>query len=392
MIAAFVGSEEEATTFVAWMNSLWPGLKFTFDWSNKELTYLDVNLIMTEGGGLETDRYIKPTNPQLFLHYQSNHPKQVFKSIVYGQAVTVKTICSTDEFVNKHFNLLRKKFSERGYPTQVVEENLNKGASLQRMDLLKPRPSYPTNAVPATQIKPKFKPTFIITYNPHNPDLRGWLRETYFILQSDSKMAKIYPRPPSVVFRQARSLKNHLVRSHFKELPHSDQSDHEDRPAGCYKHQHGARGGGSRCKLCKTLKESNQFTSTFTGLQHKMRHHLTCKSRYTVYLITCLRCTKQYTGSSTDPLHVRHCGHRAEIREGNTELGRHFVRCGEEHISIQIIDCVKSSEEEALRYLEGVWQNRLATFTQNEGNINIRDEMKRNTNPRLPSFIQQIIG
>ena len=140
------------------MNSLWPGLKFTFDWSNKELTYLDVNLIMTEGGGLETDRYIKPTNPQLFLHYQSNHPKQVFKSIVYGQAVTVKTICSTDEFVNKHFNLLRKKFSERGYPTQVVEENLNKGASLQRMDLLKPRPSYPTNAVPATQIKPKSNP------------------------------------------------------------------------------------------------------------------------------------------------------------------------------------------------------------------------------------------
>ena len=134
----------------------------------------------------------------------------------------------------------------------MVEENLNKGASLQRMDLLKPRPSYPTNAVPATQIKPKFKPTFIITYNPNNPDLRGWLRETYFILQSDSKMAKIYPRPPSVVFKQARSLKNHLVRSHFKELPHSDQSDHEDHPAGCYKHQHGARGGGSRRKLCKT--------------------------------------------------------------------------------------------------------------------------------------------
>ena len=169
-------------------------------------------------------------------------------------------------------------------------------------------------------------------------------------------------------------------------------SDHEDRPAGCYKHQHGARGGGSRFILCKTLKESNQFTSTFTGLQYKMRRHLTCKSRYTVYLITCLRCTKQYTGSSTDPLHVRHCGHRAEIRERNTELGRHFVRCGEEHISIQIIDCVKYGEEEALRYLEGVWQNRLATFTQNEGNINIRDEMKRNTNPRLPSFIQQIIG
>merc|ERR1719187_1971293 len=34
---------------------------------------------------LETDRHIKPTNPQLFLHYTSNHPKSVFKAIVYGQ-------------------------------------------------------------------------------------------------------------------------------------------------------------------------------------------------------------------------------------------------------------------------------------------------------------------
>ena len=47
-------------------------------------------------------------------------------------------------------------------------------------------------------------------------------------------------------------------------------------------------------------------------------------------------------------------------------------------MSVQIIDCVKDGEEEALRYLEGIWQNRLATFTNNENNINIRDEMRRN--------------
>ena len=73
-MAVFLGTEEEAVEFVAWMNTLWPGLKFTFDWSNKELTYLDVKLIITEEGKLETDRLIKPTNTQLFLHYQSNHP------------------------------------------------------------------------------------------------------------------------------------------------------------------------------------------------------------------------------------------------------------------------------------------------------------------------------
>ena len=62
----------------------------------------------------------------------------------------------------------------------------------------------------------------------------------------------------------------------------------------------------------------------------------------------------------------------------SSELGRHFAQCGGvESMSLKIIDYVREGEEEALRYLEGVWQNRLATFVQNN-NINLRDEMKRN--------------
>ena len=112
IIAAMKGTKEDAQRFVDWMNTLWPKLEFTFEWSDKELTYLDVNLIMTEGK-LETDRFIKPTNPQLYLHFKSNHPPQVFKAIVFGQAITVKTICSKEEFVVKHFENLKQKFMER---------------------------------------------------------------------------------------------------------------------------------------------------------------------------------------------------------------------------------------------------------------------------------------
>ena len=58
-----------------------------------------------------------------------------------------------------------------------------------------------------------------------------------------------------------------------------------------------------------------------------------------------------------------------------TELGEHFATCGMENLQLQIIDCVKVGEDMALIQLEGVWQNRLATFKAH-GNINIRDEMK----------------
>ena len=84
-----------------------------------------------------------------------------------------------------NFMNLKNKFREQGYPMEMVEEELGRGAALQRADLLRPRPAYPVNAVPTVPAKPKFKSTFIITYNHHNPNLREWLKETHFILQSD---------------------------------------------------------------------------------------------------------------------------------------------------------------------------------------------------------------
>ena len=72
-------------------------------------------------------------------------------------------------------------------------------------------------------------------------------------------------------------------------------------------------------------------------------------------------------------MHMRHTGHRSEIDNKSSELGEHFSMCGSNQLSIQIIDCVKNGENEALSILEGFWQNMLATFTVH-GNINIRNE------------------
>ena len=53
-------------------------------------------------------------------------------------------------------------------------------------------------------------------------------------------------------------------------------------------------------------------------------------------------------------MNIRHGGHRQEIREEKSELGRHFARCGEENLPIQLIDCVKEGAEDTLRYVEGI--------------------------------------
>ena len=75
-------------------------------------------------------------------------------------------------------------------------------------------------------------------------------------------------------------------------------------------------------------------------------------------------------------MHLRHGGHRSEVENESLELWEHSAHCGIGNMSIQIIDCVNPGEDEALSILEGYWQNILATFQANNGNINIRNEWK----------------
>ena len=85
-------------------------------------------------------------------------------------------------------------------------------------------------------------------------------------------------------------------------------------------------------------------------------------------------------------MHLRHGGHRSEVENESSELGEHFARCGIGSMSLQIIDCVKYGEDEALAVLEGYWQNLLATFQANDSNINIRNEWKNYMGPQ-PIFL-----
>ena len=156
--------------------------------------------------------------------------------------------------------------------------------------------------------KAPFKPTFILTYNPHNPPLKEWFNEGYALLKCDPKRRQIYSKPPSVTFRQAPSLRRILTRNRFKELPYRDLGDEEERPPGCYGHTHSTR--GARCQLCPRLKVSTKFTSKITEFSYQIRHRFNCKSKFCVYLVTCDKCGCQYTGSTVQHMHLRHGGHR----------------------------------------------------------------------------------
>ena len=55
------------------------------------------------------------------------------------------------------------------------------------------------------------------------------------------------------------------------------------------------------------------------------------------------------------------------------------------YFGIQMRDFLKPGQTEAALIVEGIWQNRLATFEQN-GNINVRHELTKMSSPTAVFF------
>ena len=119
--------------------------------------------------------------------------------------------------------------------------------------------------------------------------------------------------------------------------------------------------GTKRCLCCKSLDSDNCYKSFSTG--HKFVFDktgiFTCKTKFVIYLITCMKCGIQYVGQTRQELHCRLNGHRHSIDKDklSTYLCQHFNSAGHSFsdISLQIIDCVDSTQmsaEEAKRELD----------------------------------------
>ena len=105
---------------VEWLKSIMPGvIKFKFDFSFTRIVFLDLE-IFQEDGELKTSLHVKPTNKQLFLDYNSNHPENCKQSLPYSQALRVVERCTSEPDREENLENLKSKFEERNYPTELV--------------------------------------------------------------------------------------------------------------------------------------------------------------------------------------------------------------------------------------------------------------------------------
>ena len=370
--APFQGDGEKADWFVNKLNSLFPGqLQFTFDFEEVSLVFLDLKISLNrQTNKLEVDKYVKPTNSQLYLNFKSCHAPHIFPSIVYSQALTAFKICSRDEWRSIHFENLREKFLEQNYPEEMISVQFEKVLKLNRSDLIFKRNKKTKDANKTS----RFSTPLIITYHPQNPPIYKWIKEEMGILHLNKQCRDIIPAIP-VVTRQAKNVGQISVRAR-----HWLKDNQQDAEPGC-KVVH-----ADRCVACKRMKETDTFRNEITGKTYRIKRKYSCKSSWIIYLAECSACNTNYIGQTFDQRGFvgRHYGHRQDCKAGVGGLGQHFHQhhAGSmEELVITIIDSVEPGNHSLLDRKEEEWIHRLKTMDHmGMGGMNVRDDIKRNTN------------
>ena len=278
-------------------------IKFDCLSSKVSINFLDTT-VSFDGNRLKCTLFRKPTDRNTLLRYDSFHPSHIKRSIVYSQALRIIRICSKPVDAIRELDDLCGRLLNRGYSIDIINNGINKARQLSRDALLRYQTRDKSN---------DFVP-FITTYHPLNFQIRKILKNLYPILQ-DPTLINVFPKSPSLVFRQPPSCRSSLVSSLF----HS-QVNNELGTFPC---------GKPRCLTCKHISSNTEFF--YNGIRLHISDTYNCGSTGVVYLIYCSSCPDAwYFGETSTALRTRLNGHRQTITNHNigVPVGEHFNHPG----------------------------------------------------------------
>ena len=134
IIAIWTGRDDEVP--LLFKDVVDENVKLTYVFGGKSVEALDILISLENDGTISTRLYRKPTEGTQFVHWSSNHPYHLKKSIPYSQLLRLKRNCSKDvDFLTEARTLLYK-FRLRGYPSKILDQALDKAIAVPREGLL----------------------------------------------------------------------------------------------------------------------------------------------------------------------------------------------------------------------------------------------------------------
>ena len=255
-------------------NNFTPNLRFTYESSEKSISFLDLIITVSEQK-LKTTLHIKSTDRHQYLHYASSHPEHTKRSVVFSQTLRISRLCSEENDFKNYRSQMKSWFLKRGYPEKLIENEMRK-VKFGKEGIKKAKG---VKGIP-----------FVVTYHPQLKNLGRIINQNIYLLNMNEETKKVFSPRPMVSFRSPRKTSSYLVRAKLYPL---------DRVVGSTKC------GKKRCEVCMNVSETNTFTSNVTGETYKINHKLTCDDNCLIYLLSCKCCGKQYVGETTDSFRYR---------------------------------------------------------------------------------------
>ena len=119
------------------MNNLHPTIKFTFEHSTQEISFLDMKIHIGADRKLSTTLYRKPTDCAALLHFHSKHSLKCKKSIVFSQALRYNLLIADGNILQKELDsltiyLLARKASSSRSVLPVVTPYSSEGRQFSK--------------------------------------------------------------------------------------------------------------------------------------------------------------------------------------------------------------------------------------------------------------------
>ena len=134
-IGATSCSRADLDIFISYVNSFHPALEFTWEISDKSVTFLDISVSVTDDR-LSTSVHYKPTDSHSYLLYSSSHPKHTLNAIPFSQFLRLRRLCSDDEDFSNKCSEMRSFFLNRNYPAHVIDNAFRKVSTIDRATAL----------------------------------------------------------------------------------------------------------------------------------------------------------------------------------------------------------------------------------------------------------------
>ena len=300
-------------------------------------------------GGFFTKNFVKPTaTDRCFLHGHSHHPPNVYKSIVFGEAVRLRRLNESQEFYEKSLQQLRIKCLNSNFDKKIVDQIL--GTAKTWTDRFKSK---------SNNSKREFKK-------------QVWATSFTNCITLTSKEKKLNPSS-IVVYKKPRTLQTILI--NYKlialNLNYNTTDEGFSKPCG-------------KCALCgnrgphKNMVRSTKAVKNENGISYKIRQQLDC-TNFGIYAAQCKLCSNYYVGQSKNRFSLRWNGHRhiwnsCSLENEKAALYIHYNNQHPNHIKSQrkLWDCyevifLQEPNPHQLDFLESKWISRL------QAKINIKD-------------------